>query len=122
MRLVDFRPDRAWSIDVFGSVGMTQAPITAPLAAGGLFQAACFRLELGGRMGRHPATYPHLFAVVEGTGWVSGADGEPHAIGAGEAVFWDAGEEHEIWTDDGLTMIVIEGADEVQPYEPRPLS
>ena len=119
MRLVDFRPDRAWSIDVFGSKGMTQAPITAPLASGGSFQAACFRLEPGGRMGRHPATYPHLFALVEGTGWVSGTDGEAHAVGAGEAVFWDAGEEHEIWTDDGLMMIVIEGADEARPYEPR---
>lgn len=118
MRLVDFRPERAWAIDAFGSVGMTQAPITAP----SLPRAACFRLEPGGRMGRHPATYPHLFAVVEGAGWVSGADGEPHAIGAGEAVFWHAGEEHEIWTDDGLTMIVMEAADEVQPFEPRSAS
>jgi quercetin dioxygenase-like cupin family protein len=122
MRLVDFRPDRAWSIDVFGSEGMTQAPITAPLSSGGSFQAACFRLRPGGHMGRHEATYPHLFAVVEGSGWVSGADGEPHAIGPGEAVFWDAGEEHGIWTDDGLTMIVIEGDGEVRPYEPRPPS
>jgi quercetin dioxygenase-like cupin family protein len=122
MRLVDFRPDRAWSIDVFGSEGMTQAPITAPLGSGGSFQAACFRLQPGGRMGRHPATYPHVFAVVEGEGWISGAHGEPHAIGAGEGVFWEAGEEHEIWTDDGLTMIVIEGADEARPYEPRPAS
>jgi quercetin dioxygenase-like cupin family protein len=122
MRLVDFRPDRGWSVDVFGSEGMTQAPITAPLESGGSVQAACFRLAPGGRMGRHPATYPHLFALVDGAGWVSGADGEPRAIGAGEAVFWDAGEEHEIWTDDGLTMIVIEATDEVQPFEPRPAS
>jgi quercetin dioxygenase-like cupin family protein len=121
MRLVDFRAERAWGIDVFGSEGLTQAPITAPLASGGSFQAACFRLEPGGRMGRHPATDPHVFAVVEGTGWISGADGERCAIAAGGAVFWDAGEEHEIWTDGGLTMIVIE-ADEVRPYEPRPLS
>jgi hypothetical protein len=55
----------------------------------------------------------------QGTGWISGADNEPRPIGAGEAVFWEAGEEHEIWTDDGLTMIVIEAADAVQPYEPR---
>ena len=121
MRLVDFRPDRARSVDAFGSVGMTQAPITAPLAFGGVFQAACFRLAPGGRMGRHPATYPHLFAVVEGQGWVSGADAETHRIGAGAAVFWDGGEEHEIWTDDGLTMIVIEAGDAL-PYEPRPAS
>jgi hypothetical protein len=40
---------------------------------------------------------------------VSGADGEVHALGAGEAVWWETGEEHETWTDDGLTAIVIEG-------------
>jgi hypothetical protein len=57
-----------------------------------------------------------LLAVVDGGGWVSGADGEPHAIGTGEAAFWDAGEEHETWTEDGLTAIVTE-AGEVRPHE-----
>ena len=117
MRLIDFSPARAWAIDAFGSERLTQAPLTAPLEP----KAACFRLDAGGRIGRHPATVAQILAVVEGRGWVSGADGEPQAIGAGEAAFWDAGEEHETWTDDGLTAIVIE-AEELRPYEPRTLS
>ena len=108
MRLVDFSPESAWAIGNFGSEGLTQAPLTAPLSAGTLSQAACFRLDAGGRIGRHPATFPQLLAVVAGSGWVSGADGEPRAITAGEAAFWEAGEDHETWTDDGLTAIVIE--------------
>lgn len=121
MRLVDFRANRAWTIDAFGSQGMTQAPLTMPLASGLPFQAACFRLEPRGRIGRHPATFPQLLAVVEGSGWVSGADGEPHPIAAGEAACWEADEQHETWTDDGLTAIVIESTD-LKPYEPQPLS
>jgi hypothetical protein len=62
-----------------------------------------------------------LLAVVDGGGWVSGADGEPQAVAAGQAAFWDAGEEHETWTDGGLTAIVIE-SEELKPFEPRPLS
>ncbi len=62
-----------------------------------------------------------LLAVVDGAGWVRGADREPRPIGAGEAVYWEAGEEHETWTDDGLVAIVIE-SEELRPYEPRSLS
>ena len=94
--------------------------MTAPLQAGAAFQAACFRLDPGHRW---PCSTPVqvLLAVVEGTGWVSGEDGEPHPISAGEAAFWDADEERETWTDVGLTAIVIE-AEELRPYEPRSLS
>src|SRR5438552_3054567 len=110
MRLLDFGAGGARPIDAFGSEGATIAPLTEPLARGAVFQAACFRLEPGGRIGRHPATVPQLLAVVAGSGWVSGAEGEEHPITAGEAVCWDAGEEHETRTDSGLTAIVIESA------------
>ena len=63
-----------------------------------------------------------LLAVVDGRGWVSGADGEPHAVAAGQAAFWEAGEEHETWTDEGLTAMVIESEEALRPYEPRSLS
>ena len=121
MRFVDFSAARAWGIDAFDSEGMTQAPLTAPLTSGAPFQAACFRLEPGGRIGRHPATFPQLLAIVEGSGWVSGAGGEPRAVAGGEAAYWEAGEEHETRTDDGLTAIVIE-SEELRPYDPRPLT
>jgi quercetin dioxygenase-like cupin family protein len=109
VRRVNFGPERAIGVDAYGSTGVALSPLTPPLAHGASVQVACFRLAPGGRIGRHPASVPQLLAVVEGSGWVSGADGEAHAIGPGEAVWWETGEEHETWTDDGLTAIVIEG-------------
>jgi quercetin dioxygenase-like cupin family protein len=62
----------------------------------------------GGLVARHPAVVAQLFVVVRGSGWVSGADGERQAIRSGEAVLWEAGEEHESGSDDGMTALVIE--------------
>jgi quercetin dioxygenase-like cupin family protein len=109
MQRVDFKVDRGIAIDAYGSTGVRLSPLTPPLAQGASVQAACFRLAPGGRIGRHPASVPQLLAVVEGSGWVSGADGEAQAIRVGEAVWWETGEEHETSTDAGLTAIVIEG-------------
>ena len=92
--------------------GVTIAPLTPP---GGAVQAAVFRIAPGGRIARHPATMPQLLAVLEGSGQVSGADGEFRPIAAGEAVFWAAGEEHETITDSGLTALVLEA----EGLEPR---
>ena len=118
MERLAFASDGARPIEAYGSVGVTLAPLTEPLARGARFQAACFRLAPGGRIGRHPATVPQLLAVVDGSGWVSGADGVPEEIRAGEAVVWEAGEEHETRTDTGLTAIVIESPD-LRPFRGR---
>jgi quercetin dioxygenase-like cupin family protein len=88
---------------------VTLAPLTSPLAAGAPVQAAVFRLGAGGRIVRHLATVPQILAVFEGSGRVSGADGEFESIRAGEAVFWAEGEEHEAVTDEGMTALVLEG-------------
>jgi len=111
-----FGPEGGRAIDAHGSVGVTLAPLTEPLARGAMVQAACFRLEPGGRIGRHRATVPQLLAVVAGSGWASGADGAREPIGPGDAVFWEAGEEHETGTDEGLTAIVIEG-ETMRPFQ-----
>jgi quercetin dioxygenase-like cupin family protein len=112
---LSFGPERARMIDAYGSERVTIAPLTEPLARGAPVQAACFRLEPGGRIGRHPASVPQLLAVVAGSGWASGADGVPQPLGSGDAVFWEAGEEHETGTDEGLTAIVLEG-ESLLPY------
>jgi quercetin dioxygenase-like cupin family protein len=62
----------------------------------------------GGVVGRHPAAGTQLFAVVSGTGWVSGGDGDRVPIRAGEAVVWEPGEEHESGSDEGMTALVVE--------------
>jgi GrpB-like predicted nucleotidyltransferase (UPF0157 family) len=69
-----------------------------------------FHLDPGGRVGRHAAAVRQLFCVSAGSGWVSGADGEPYRIGAGYAALWEQGEQHETWTDDdSLSAFVLEG-------------
>ena len=86
-----------------------QAVTVAPLTTPGAIRAAIFRIEAGGAIARHPATVPQILAVLEGAGHVSGADGEFAPIAAGEAVFWEAGEDHETVSDGGLTALVLEG-------------
>lgn len=109
MELIPFGRGPTYAIRDFDSVGVTVAPVTEPLSRGAPVQAACFRLEAGGMIGRHPASVEQLLVVVDGSGWVSGADGERRPIAAGEAAFWEAGEEHETASDEGLAAIVIEG-------------
>ena len=93
-----------------------ERPVTAP----GSVNAAVRRLGTnahavvievgpGGLVARHPAVGAQLFAVTEGSGWVSGGDGEREQIQAGEAVVWEPGEEHESGSDEGMTALVVEG-------------
>ena len=99
--------------------GVTMAPLTQPFEEGALVQAAIFRLEPGGRIRRHPGTYPQIIAVLDGSGEVSGANGVDEPIGAGEAVFLHEGEEHEMKSETGLTALIIEG-EHVDRFRERP--
>ena len=67
-------------------------------------------IEIGpeGVVARHPAVGAQLFAVVRGSGWVSGGDGDRETIEAGEAVLWEPGEEHESGSDEGMTVLIVE--------------
>jgi quercetin dioxygenase-like cupin family protein len=88
---------------------VTVAPMTPSILEGSVIQAAIFRIAPGGRVSRHPATFPQILAVLEGSGEVSGADCVDEAIEAGEAVFWHQDEEHETKSEAGLTALIIEG-------------
>lgn len=88
---------------------VTVAPLTPSIFEGSLIQAAIFRVAPGGGLLRHPATYPQILAVLDGSGAVSGADGIEEPIAAGEAVFWHQGEEHEMKSAHGLTALIVEG-------------
>ena len=99
-------------------VGVTVAPLSGPISQGSPIQAAVFRVAPGGRIARHPATYPQILAVLDGSGEVSGADGVDEQIAAGEAVFWPAGEEHETRTAVGMMALIIEG-DGLEPFSQR---
>ena len=100
MRRVELTGER--EIDRFESVAARVRRL-APEA-----HVVVIEVGAGGRVGTHPAAAQQLFAVVRGSGWVAGADGERHQIELGEAVLWDAGEEHESGSDDGLTALIVE--------------
>ena len=92
-----------------------ERPLTAPGSVnaavrrlGAHAQAVVIELAPGGVVGRHPAAVAQLYAVIQGSGWVSGGDGEREQIRAGEAVVWEPGEEHESGSDDGMTVLVVE--------------
>jgi quercetin dioxygenase-like cupin family protein len=85
-----------------GSVGARVRRLTA----GG--HVVVIEVEPGGVVARHPAGGYQLFAIVSGSGWVSGGDGEREPIASGEAVVWDPGEEHESGSDEGMTVLVVE--------------
>jgi quercetin dioxygenase-like cupin family protein len=116
-----FAPDVAFvpSGDLLDRV--TVAPLTPSVFESSLVQVAIFRVEPGGRLRRHPATFPQILAVLEGSGEVSGADGVDEPIEAGEAVFWRKGEEHETKSDVGLTALIIEG-ENLDRFRARPSS
>jgi quercetin dioxygenase-like cupin family protein len=113
-----FGPDVAFAPDEDLLERVTVAPLSHPVSGGSPVQAAVFRLDPGGRIARHPATYPQLLAVLEGSGEVSGPTGVAEPIGVGEAVFWSAGEEHETTTAVGLTALIIEG-EGLEPFRRR---
>jgi quercetin dioxygenase-like cupin family protein len=99
--------------------GVRMAPLTQPFEEGALIQAAIFRFEPGGRIRRHPATYPQILAVLEGSGEVSGGNGVDEPIGAGEAVFLHEGEDHEMKSEAGLMALIIEG-ESLDRFRERP--
>jgi quercetin dioxygenase-like cupin family protein len=74
----------------------------------GDLHVGCMRLAPGGVIGLHPAASAQILAVVEGDGWIRGADESKTPIGVGGAVFWSEGEVHEAGTDTGLVAIVVE--------------
>jgi gentisate 1,2-dioxygenase len=106
VKLLRFDAGVGKAIDVFGSRGLVQSRMAMSSEP---VQAGCFYLTVGGMVGYHQTVKNQLFAVVQGTGWVRGQDKERVPITAGQAAFWEAGEWHESGTDEGMTVIVMEG-------------
>jgi quercetin dioxygenase-like cupin family protein len=103
VRIFPFDAAAGIPIDRYGS-RFTMARLAHPAG----LHVGCMHLPPGGLVGRHPAAIPQLFVVTAGAGWVEGGDGPPIPIAAGQAVFWQAGEEHAAGSDTGMTAIVVE--------------
>jgi quercetin dioxygenase-like cupin family protein len=73
-----------------------------------VLQVVLIEVGSGGVVGRHPTGAHQVFAVLSGSGWVSGGDGARETITRGDVVIWEPGEEHESGSDEGMTAIVVE--------------
>jgi GrpB-like predicted nucleotidyltransferase (UPF0157 family) len=109
VHILRFDPEVSIPISHFGS-NFAIGPLTSPDSR---VHVQIMHLTPGGLIGRHPTSMKQLFAIVAGTGWVSGQDGKRRALRAGYGALWEEGEDHEAGTDEGLTAVCIEGVFEV---------
>ena len=114
MERFSFGPDVAFAPREDLLEQVTVAPLSLRISDGSPVQAAIFRVAPGGRIVRHPATYPQILAVLEGSGEVSGATA-PASRSHRRGRLLAAGEEHETTSRDGLTALIIEG-DGLEPF------
>jgi quercetin dioxygenase-like cupin family protein len=74
-------------------------------------------IEKGGIVGYHNAPVPQLFLVIEGEGWVEGEDKQRIMVKSGEGVFWNKGEGHISGSETGLTALVLQSDDLINPLK-----
>jgi quercetin dioxygenase-like cupin family protein len=65
------------------------------------------RFAAGGTIGTHPTGPWQVFAVVEGTGWVTAGD-QRAEVTAGDVVVWEPGEEHASGSSDGMLVCIVQ--------------
>lgn len=115
-----FRFDRSAmrTVTAFGSQGVGISPV---LRNAETLHVGCLHFSEHSVLGLHPAKVNHLFLVVSGSGWVRTDSTPPVPVREGEAVFWEAGEIHESGSEEGMTVIVIEGVNlDPAPFMPEP--
>jgi GrpB-like predicted nucleotidyltransferase (UPF0157 family) len=107
-----FRFDDETSVPVsdFGS----RFKLARLIGADARVAVSVLHLPAQGSVGRHPAASAQLLAVVAGSGWASGQDGQRRLLTTGRAALFGAGERHEAGTDSGLVAVCIEGVFTVQ--------
>lgn len=105
-RVFGFQPEVGQHVDHFGSDF-----VISRIFHSDRLHVGCMRLGPDGLIGLHPAASPQILAIIEGRGWIRGADEHRTPIAAGEAVFWGKGEMHETGTETGLVALVIEAPD-----------
>jgi quercetin dioxygenase-like cupin family protein len=101
--MFSFGPEAGRQVDRHGS-----AFRLSRLAHAEGIHVGCLYLGPGGLVGYHPAATYQLLAVIEGDGWLRGEGAARVPIRAGQAAFWEPGEDHEAGTDVGMTAMVVE--------------
>jgi len=106
MRILDLDQVASRTVTQFGSSGFRVGRVGAVQPG----HVTVLSLDAGGHVGRHPAVGGQLLVVLSGTARVVGGAGEAAEIGPGQAVWWDAGEDHETRAADAVSALVVEGS------------
>ena len=107
IRLVDFTAQSARTIEQFASTGAS----SVTLAHGnGESHAYAVHFAPGGTIGPHPAGFDQLFLVVEGAGWVAGADGVRISVGTNCGAFVPKGEVHSKGSETGMLALMVQAS------------
>jgi quercetin dioxygenase-like cupin family protein len=105
MELIDFSSTKADPIERFESVSASRVVIGGTSNGSRIY---CLYFGPDGIIGAHPTGFCQFFLVVEGSGWVSGADGNRIALKAGQGMRLEKGEMHSKGSDTGMTAIMIQ--------------
>ncbi len=107
IRLVDFTAASGRPIEQYSSIDAS----AVELAHGaGDSHAYAVHIARGGVIGPHPAGYDQLFLVVQGSGWISGADGVRHDVGSLRGAFVPKGEVHAKGSDAGMVAVMVQAS------------
>lgn len=107
IRLVDFTAQSARSIEQFASTGASSVVL---VHGNGESHAYAIHFVPGGTIGPHPAGFDQLFLVVEGVGWVAGADGVRISVGRHCGAFVPKGEVHSKGSETGMLALMIQAS------------
>ncbi|EJQ82981.1 MULTISPECIES: cupin [Bacillus] len=104
MKIFDFSEKSGKRISVFQSNFIMSKIVNHQ----GNVHIGAMHLQENGIIGYHEAVVSQLLLIMDGEGYVCGADKEKVKIRAGQAVFWEKGEFHETSTEHGLLAIIME--------------
>jgi quercetin dioxygenase-like cupin family protein len=105
VRIFRFAADATEAIRSYSSVS------ASALALGhgeGASHVYAVHIEPGGEIGPHPAGFDQFFLVVQGSGWIAGADGIRHLLPALHGAFVPKGETHAKGSEAGMVAIMVQ--------------
>ncbi|KPB03762.1 cupin [Bacillus sp. CHD6a] len=114
MKILKFGKELAQEISNFNSISSFYSKLMkteSPTNIGFIF------IEKGGIVGYHKAPVPQLFLVIAGEGWVEGEDKQRKIVTSGEGVFWNKGEGHVSGSETGLTALVLQSEELINPLK-----
>jgi quercetin dioxygenase-like cupin family protein len=105
MQIFRFDREQAKTVDQHSSHGAAMLRILRSIRDATI---AMLYIEPGGELGVHPSTGDQFFMVVQGEGWVTGANRRRVEISAGQAAFWVDGEWHASGSETGMGVVLVE--------------